>query len=199
MTLQLKNRLLALVVAASFLSACGIKNSDAGDIVTPTPVDEYRIEQLSKTVCPASQKLRFNADVTRLNLNNFIATGKVKAVIFKKGTEDCALKFNYNFTNNENRHSGNLTLQPDGNVSPPQPGGNYTYDLMLPNSLPEKCVVNGSAWEVVTAGESNQFMAITFRNISDSATSQYLNLISDKLVTVKPLAEAIGMNSYNCQ
>lgn len=199
MKAHLNIRPLILTVAVAFLSACQIKNGVAENITTPTPVDEYRIEQLSKSVCSASQKLRLNTGVTQLNLNNFIATGKVKAVIFKKGTEDCALKFNYNFLNNENRQSGNLSLPTDENVTPPQAGGNYTYDLVLPNSLPEKCIINGSAWEVVTAGESNQMMVITFRNISDAATDQYMNLISDKLVTVKPLAEAIGMNSYTCQ
>ncbi len=197
--LLLNFRLLTLAVPVIFFSACQIQNGVAEKTTTPAPIDEYRIEQLSKSVCSASQKLRISTDVTRLNLNNFIVAGKVKAVIFKIGTADCALKFNYNFSTNENRHSGNLSLPPDGNVTPPQAGGNYTFDLVLPNSLPEKCIINGSAWEVVTAGESNQMMVITFRNISDAATSQYMNLISDKLVTVKPLAEAIGMNLYTCQ
>lgn len=196
---QFKISLLALIATATLLSSCEIKNGEVADIIDPTPVDEYRVEQLSKKVCASSQKLRLSAEAMKLNLNNFIATGKVKAVIFKKGVENCALKFSYNFNNNENRLSGSLSLPADGNVSPPQPGGTYAYDLVLPNSQPDTCVINGSAWEVVTAGESNQSMVITLRNISDTSSSQYLNLISDKLIAMKPLAEAIGMNAYSCQ
>ncbi len=199
MKAQTTTRLLALIVTAGVFSACGIKNGEGVENLNPIPVDEYRIDQLSKTVCPTPQKLRLNSEVMKLNLNNLIATGKVKAIAFRKGAEDCALKFSFDFSNNENRLTGNLTLAADGNATPPQPGGNYRYDLVLPNSAPEKCVINGSAWEVVTAGESNQSMVITFRNLSDTTTSQYLNLISDKLVTVKPLAEATGISAYTCQ
>ena len=194
-----KKPLHTLIVTLGFLTSCGVNVSLDETLPTPSPVDEYRIEQLSRTACPSSQKLRINTNVRNLNLNNLVTTGQVKAVIFKKGVETCALKFTFNFANNENKLTGEINVTADGTATPPQLGGIFGYQVTLPNSQANTCVNNGSAWEVITTSESGSRMQITFKNISDSGTIQYLNLASDKLITVRPLADAVGMTAYTCQ
>ncbi|OFZ31143.1 MAG: hypothetical protein A2622_00655 [Bdellovibrionales bacterium RIFCSPHIGHO2_01_FULL_40_29] len=190
--------LLAIIVTSLLFSGCGERITDDNILNPEQHVDQLSLSKFEKNACAGDQKLVINPGVTNLNLNDFVVTGKVKAVAFRKGSADCVAQFIFNVNKFESKHSAQVNVQPDP-LNPTRPDGVFSYEFVIANTQPNTCISNGSVWQVISTQDVENLVQIFFKNLSEPNPNSYMYLSSDKLIPTQAIAANMGLLAYTCQ